>query len=256
MKHATTKALSGVAALAAAGVGVVGLAGPASAHHPIVSGAAVCDEETGRFDVTWSIGNSESDKVMTFTTDRSSVPGGEVDEGGTVVRQEEVDPGTYTLTVDASWPNGVEKDGSATVTAQGECEKPQPEQPEPSETQQPTEGETTTAPPATGPGEEETEPEEPATTEADVVPAGPATQEQPAGPVDDAAGPGDGVPTRIPAGGGGDAAETGADTEAASYAGSGDAVDQAVVVGLVGVGALLAAVGGVIGALRARARQR
>ncbi len=110
--------------------------------------------------------------------------------------------------------------------------------------------ETPSLPPATGPGEEESETDgtQTPTTDEPTL-AGPAFPDAPEGPAGDGAAPGDGVPTRIPAGGAGEDA----DTEAASY--DGNAVDQAVVVGLVGTGALLAAAGGVIGALRARARQ-
>ncbi|WP_432478450.1 hypothetical protein [Nocardioides sp. GXQ0305] len=105
---------------------VVGLvtASPASAHHPLVSGVAVCDEETGLFDITWSIGNSERDKVMTYTTDRGF--SGTVGAGAAPVTHTENDVkhGTYTMRVDASWPNGVTASKTATVKTPGYCEKP------------------------------------------------------------------------------------------------------------------------------------
>jgi hypothetical protein len=257
MTSTTTKTLSGIAAVAVAGVTVVGLAAPASAHHPIVSGEAVCNEDTGKFDVTWSIGNSEDDKVMTFTTDRPSVDGGTVEEGGTVTRTEEVEAGTHRLVVDATWPkNGVTDTRDAEVEATGACEKPSPSpspsEPEATETTEPTEtpettaptdDETTSVPPATGPATTGPPTEEPVTDEP--TEAGPASADGPAG---DGAGPTDGVPTRIPAGG------DGADELEAASADSG-VVGQPVVLGLISLGAGLAAIGGLLGTLRVRARQ-
>lgn len=250
-----TKTLSGLAAVAAAGVTVVGLASPASAHHPEVSGEAVCNQETGKFDLTWTIGNSERDKVMTFTTDRPAVDGGTVEKGGSVTRTEEVAAGTHRLVVDAEWPNGVTDSRDVEVHATGECAKASPtpspspsetettDTPEVPETTDPTDGETTSAPPATGPATTEPETTAPATEEP--TKAGPAPADGPAG---DGAGPTEGVPTRIPAGGvDGDEIEAAANTT--------DVVSQPVVLGLVGLGAGMATIGGVIGALRARARQ-
>lgn len=253
MRTTTTKTLSGIAAVAAAGFAVVGLASPASAHHPNVDGEAVCNEETGKFDVTWTIGNSERHKVMTFTTSRDSVPGGTVEESGTVTRTEEVGPGSYELTVHGEWPKHGKVSRTASVEAAGPCEKASPspspsETAEPSETPEPSDDETTSVPPATGPATTEPPAEDPTTTEAADEPtkAGPAFPEN--GPGGDGAGPTDGVPTRIPAGGVGED-----EIEAASN--TTDAVGQPVVLGLVGLGAGLAAIGGVIGALRVRARQ-
>src|SRR5690606_21888854 len=57
-------ALRAVAVAASAAMGAaapLALASPASAHHPIVNGTADCDETTGEWVVTWTVGNSEHD---------------------------------------------------------------------------------------------------------------------------------------------------------------------------------------------------
>ena len=41
--------------------GVAAFAAPASAHHPIIKGDAICVNEDGTWEVTWKVANSESD---------------------------------------------------------------------------------------------------------------------------------------------------------------------------------------------------
>jgi hypothetical protein len=53
-----------IAVVAAAALGTVGallVASPASAHHPTVRASVVCNVQTGMWDVTWKVKNSESD---------------------------------------------------------------------------------------------------------------------------------------------------------------------------------------------------
>src|SRR5438105_4031898 len=98
---------------------VVLFMGVAFAHHPILSGEAVCTN--GDHEITWTIANSEASKVMTITsatatkashtyavTDYSStVPGGGSTLATTIV------PGSTTgnikLKVIASWTDGATK---------------------------------------------------------------------------------------------------------------------------------------------------
>jgi LPXTG-motif cell wall-anchored protein len=56
------------AASIAATVGVVALAAsPASAHHPVIVGDAVCDQPTGNWVVTWTVSNSETQWAAKIT---------------------------------------------------------------------------------------------------------------------------------------------------------------------------------------------
>ncbi|QBR91107.1 hypothetical protein [Nocardioides euryhalodurans] len=121
-----THARAYLAALLMVMVGLVAVASPASAHTPVVEGEVVCDTETGLFDVVWTIGNSERDKVMTYT---SRLGDGTVEPNPATVTLTEsgLQAGSHSLQVDASWPNGVTASDTATVVAEGECAKPEPE---------------------------------------------------------------------------------------------------------------------------------
>lgn len=104
-------------------------AGPASAHHPAITGIAVCDLT----DETWSIN-------WTATPDAVRGKEWKITDGGDVFpenvwqpdsepftgTQEDVEPGTHTLTISASWrpygPRNVSRSG--TVTVDGPCQRP------------------------------------------------------------------------------------------------------------------------------------
>ena len=111
---------------------VVGFATPALAHHNTVAVSAVCNQQTGEFDVTWGVTNSESDKSETITAStRSSATiavGTTISDGGTFTSTEHF-PGdsteTLSLQVSAKWENGATNtSNTASVTLAGDCEKP------------------------------------------------------------------------------------------------------------------------------------
>lgn len=132
--------------LAVAGAAALGLAAslavatPASAHHPIVEGQAICDTETGNWKVTWTVTNSESDITGTITavtlqpegTLTNIVPGAELPRKGEGSLTDEhmvaSDQESATLTVTAEWKRGKKRIGpmtrSATVKFEGTCEAP------------------------------------------------------------------------------------------------------------------------------------
>jgi LPXTG-motif cell wall-anchored protein len=60
LRRTTRRVISALAAVAAGIVGVLVVANPASAHHPVVSGIAVCQPD-GTYTVTWTVKNSETD---------------------------------------------------------------------------------------------------------------------------------------------------------------------------------------------------
>lgn len=63
----TRRLAAGATGLALGVAGALALAAPASAHHPIVDGNAVCDEATGEWVITWTVANSEHDLTGTLT---------------------------------------------------------------------------------------------------------------------------------------------------------------------------------------------
>lgn len=97
--------------------GVLAIAIPAWAHFPEVSGETVCSD--GNHLITWTIGNSETDKVMTITsasasdgTNTYAVTGYSptVGDSGSTTGTTTVPggvTGTVTLTVTGSWTDGV-----------------------------------------------------------------------------------------------------------------------------------------------------
>ncbi len=97
--------------------GVLAIGVPAWAHHPVLSGETVCSD--GTHVITWSIGNSETDKVMTIASASASdgthifaVTGysGTVGPSGSTSATTTVAggvAGTVTLTVTGTWPDGV-----------------------------------------------------------------------------------------------------------------------------------------------------
>lgn len=120
------KAISALAVVLLALVGAVALASPASAHHNTVTGVAVCNADTGKFDVTWTITNSEADKTETATSRLGSV---NIAAGGSAQQTESVSAGTHTLDVHGVWQNEVTHDASGSVTTEGTCETPPPPPP-------------------------------------------------------------------------------------------------------------------------------
>lgn len=131
--------------LAAAPLFLLLIATPAQAHHPIVQGAGICNQQTGLYDVTWTVANSENvaspgDRDMTITaSNRASVPVGTViqEASAQTFSEPSLPAGTQTLTVTGRWEydiNGsaaggntvVVQSGSTTINLEGECVSPSP----------------------------------------------------------------------------------------------------------------------------------
>lgn len=110
------------------GLALVGAAAPASAHHTTVTGGFACNTETGLFDLSWSVDNSQSDNRMTITeSDRAAVPVGTVvDDDVETFVELGVAPGTYQLNILGEWANGPYDAGSATLVVDGTCERDVP----------------------------------------------------------------------------------------------------------------------------------
>jgi hypothetical protein len=111
-------------------------AAPAWAHHPVLSGRTAC--ANGSHVVTWTIGNSESgpDKAMTIASIDATIgatsygvsgyaspvpPSGETN--ATTVVPGDVS-GTVTLSVTATWSNGIEASGQTSVELVDDCAPP------------------------------------------------------------------------------------------------------------------------------------
>jgi hypothetical protein len=115
-------------------VALVLIALPAFAHHPIPSGKTVCTN--GEHVITWTIGNSENDKTMTIDSATAAMNGqsyavtgysSTVGPSGTTSATTKVpgpQTGTITLTVKASWTNGVKAEKEASVALESQCLQP------------------------------------------------------------------------------------------------------------------------------------
>jgi hypothetical protein len=131
------RAFALAAGTAVATAAALAMASPASAHHSSVEGTYLCDEVTGEWVVTWTVGNSQPDLDATLkivelepagTTLSEIVVGATVPAGGrlTDVQLVPADQTFAKLTVAAEWPNG-RKDKqpvSGKVKFEGVCEKP------------------------------------------------------------------------------------------------------------------------------------
>ncbi|MFF2273186.1 hypothetical protein ACFVTX_12970 [Agromyces sp. NPDC058136] len=92
-----------------AGLAVVGVAAPASAHHNTIKATAVCSTDGKTADVTWSVENSEKiTEKITWSSDESVVPKGttlDSRETKTFVQKSVKLGTTVTLKLDAKWEN-------------------------------------------------------------------------------------------------------------------------------------------------------
>jgi len=110
-----------VAAIAlGAGLALVGIAAPASAHHNTIVPSVVCDSD-GTPSITWTVKNSESDKNETITASSNPdvVPvGAEIKKGKSEsFEQNDVAPGTYSLELEALWTSsGATSTDSGSIT--------------------------------------------------------------------------------------------------------------------------------------------
>lgn len=137
---------------------VFALAAPASAHHPIVTGKAVCDTTTGEWVVTWQVANSERDitgklTAVSWTPADTELTGIEVGSilpksGDGVlegVQKVAADQTGASLEVTAEWWRWIKKkkvhiveSGTGEVTFEGECKTPESPSPSPSESASPS----------------------------------------------------------------------------------------------------------------------
>jgi uncharacterized repeat protein (TIGR01451 family) len=130
------KKLGAAIALCVAIMGVTAL--PAFAHHPTVSGGIVCNEQTGSYDVTWTVANGNwENRTMTLDQSNSSaVPPSSFAPNESKSYNESLPgttSGTTTLTVRADWDGGGPQNvvGSASVQSAGTCQRDVPPEPEP-----------------------------------------------------------------------------------------------------------------------------
>ncbi|WP_235934516.1 InlB B-repeat-containing protein, partial [Agromyces humi] len=102
-----------------AGLALVGVAAPASAHHNTITGVAACDAESSTFDITWTVQNSEAkvEKVLT-SSDPDVVPvGTEIGKNKSEKFVEYgVEAGTYELTLKTEWSNGTQNTDTGRLT--------------------------------------------------------------------------------------------------------------------------------------------
>jgi cobalamin biosynthesis Mg chelatase CobN len=155
-------------ATAVAGAFVLITAAPALAWHITVQGSAICDEASGNYVITWTIGNWNASHPANVTA--SSTTGGSYSGSvGNSASFQEVVPGTTTsstLTANATWSGSNETDSkSASVSTGGDCRAPEPEPtPEPTETPTPEPPESPNPQPSESPNPEPTESPPPSTT--------------------------------------------------------------------------------------------
>jgi hypothetical protein len=109
-----------------AGLAVVGVAAPASAHHNTITPSAICDTD-GTPSIEWTVTNSESkkDETIIASSDESIVKvGTEIKKGKSeTFTQADVEPGTYTLKLTAEWSNDAKSTDDASITiTEEQCE--------------------------------------------------------------------------------------------------------------------------------------
>ncbi|WP_350347087.1 hypothetical protein ABIQ69_10605 [Agromyces sp. G08B096] len=125
-RHPLRRLAATVAAvLLGAGLSVVGAAAPASAHHATVGASYECNPETGAFDITWTVNNSERNKTAEVTASSNK----KVVAVGTKLGKAEtksfvqrgVAAGTYSLEVELDWDGARPDSDSKTITVKGDC---------------------------------------------------------------------------------------------------------------------------------------
>ena len=112
-----------------AGLAVVGVAAPASAHHNTITPAVVCDAD-GTPSIDWTVTNSESkkdEKIIASSDERIVKVGTEIKKGKSATfRQADVEPGKYSLELTGMWTKdgtSVTNTDSATITiTEEQCE--------------------------------------------------------------------------------------------------------------------------------------
>lgn len=145
-RRASLAAILGLAAVL-----VAAPATPALAHHSTITGTAVCNQQTGLFDLSWTVENWKSGSPLTVVSSTGGiVPAKTVIDTSAMFPQPGVKTGTYSLTVAAKWADGVTSTNTGKVTVAGSCKKPTPT-PTPTPTQTVTPSPTPTVTPTTSP---------------------------------------------------------------------------------------------------------
>ena len=121
-----TRVRRAAAALAAialgGGLALIGAAGPASAHHTTISGEGVCNEQTGLYDVTWTVENWRYDVPVTITeSSRDVVPPGTKIATSERFTESGLDAGEVSLEVKGRWANGNASTNTGRVVLAGDC---------------------------------------------------------------------------------------------------------------------------------------
>jgi LPXTG-motif cell wall-anchored protein len=144
----TRRLVAGAAGLLVGATGALVLASPASAHHPIVDGSAVCDEQTGEWIITWTVENSETDLtgLLTAVTVSPDAALSVITEGATLpvqgdgpLQEEQRVPGDIaqaSLEVTVEWVRPyrkIVKSGAKDLELGGECAAPPAEEEPPAE---------------------------------------------------------------------------------------------------------------------------
>jgi LPXTG-motif cell wall-anchored protein len=121
--------------------GAAAIAAPASAHTAAITGSSICNPETGKHDVTWTLTNDyDTDATV---ENLKLVPGdapvnaqGPLKDGvvipmksqnvdGVVIfKQSLTDEKTASVSFDAKWPDWTDDNNSATVDLGGPCQPP------------------------------------------------------------------------------------------------------------------------------------
>jgi hypothetical protein len=127
-----TRAVRALLATATIGAVAIAAAAPAYAHHPVLSGQVACSH--GEHVVTWTIGNSESNKTMTVASATAEHGGSTYPVEGysptvgpsgstqaTTTLPGAIDTGTVTLTVTGSWPGVPAVERSTSVELTTDC---------------------------------------------------------------------------------------------------------------------------------------
>lgn len=141
----TRRLLAGAAGLTIGVAGALAVASPAFAHHPTVDGSAICDQLTGEWVITWTVGTAattfhaeltdvqlETDPADSDLPDLSIIKIGaeipfDADNPVKLTEQQRL-PGdteiqSVTLTVEALFENGDQDARYATVEIDGTCEE-------------------------------------------------------------------------------------------------------------------------------------
>lgn len=111
-----------LATLVAAVITLAGFAGTASAHHPSIVGVATCADADGDYQVTWTV-TADAVRGLTWAVDdRRAKPD---DQPFEYLTEHNLDGPAPSLTVTATWSNGVTGTRTGTVDKPEQCPPPE-----------------------------------------------------------------------------------------------------------------------------------